>query len=165
LIPKLFFLCPTDCLESVINNEYQGSNFFLTSLGISIPYDSSMLKSIKGIINKHNIGEIHFVLSSQNKIVLDAMKEQNFSNIGSLRDFNKLIKLHESQSNLCWKVNDQKLTTLSYYLNQKIITLQLKLSSSLNQHIVLKGKVYKESENTFFDIYPDLFNLKHYNLN
>jgi hypothetical protein len=93
------------------------------------------------------------------------MKEQNFSNIGGLRDFNELIKLHESQSKLCWKVNDQKLTTLSYYLNQKIITFQLKLSSSLNQHIVLKGKVYKESENTFFDIHPDLFNLKHYNLN
>ena len=162
---SLFLLCPTDCLESIINKKYKGKNYFYTSLGNTFAYDLKTLESIKRLVNKYNIKKIYFVLSEQNKIVVDAMGAQSFSKIRGLQKFNKAINLYKKQSELFWKTTDSVFSTLSYYLNQKIIQLQVNLSSELYQSVNINGKVYMKSENTFVDIYPDVVCLRKYNLN
>lgn len=161
----LFLLCPTDCLESIINTEYKGKNYFYTSLGNTFTCDSTTLESIKELINKYKIRKIYFVLSEHNKIVVDAMGGQIFSQIRGLQNFNKTINLNKKQSKLFWKTGDSVFSTLSYYLNQKIIQLQLNLSCVLTQPVIIKGKIFIKSQNTFVDIYPDLVCLRKYNLN
>jgi len=64
------------------------------------------------------------VLSEQNKIVVYAMGAQSFSKIRGLQKFNKAINLYKKQSELFWKTTDSVFSTLSNYLNQKIIQLQ-----------------------------------------
>ena len=161
----LFLLCPTDCLETIINKEYRGKNYFYNSLGNTLTYDSATLASIKCLVIKHNIGKICFVLSEQNKIVKDALGGQIFSKLRGLQNFNEEIKLHKEQSELFWKTTDPIFSTLSYYLNQKIIELKLNFSCELRQSVNIKGKVYLKSKNTLVDIYPDLVCLTENKLN
>ena len=73
---SLFFLCPTDCLESIINKNYKGKNYFYTSLGNNSSFDLISLDSIKALICRHDIRNIYFVFSEQNKIVIEAMRGQ-----------------------------------------------------------------------------------------
>ena len=101
----------------------------------------------------------------RNKIVSDAMGGQTFPQTRILQNFTKEIGLHKNQSKLFWNTTDVVFSTVSYYLNQKIIQLQQNLRSELYQSVNIKGKVYMKSENTFVDIYPDLVCLTEHNLN
>ena len=97
---SLFLLCPTDCLEFIINKEFEGKNYFYSSLGNTSTFDSITLEAIKGLIDKHHIREIYFVLSMRNKIVSDAMGGQTFPQTRMLQNFTKEIGLHKKQSKL-----------------------------------------------------------------
>lgn len=162
---SLFFLCPTDCLESIVNKNYSGKNYFYTSLGNNSSFDSILLESIRALICRHNIRNIYFVLSEKNKIVVDAMEGQTFPQIRGFKNLINTIILNKRQSELFWKTSDSVHLTLSYYLNQKIIQLQANLSCALTQRFTLKGKIYIKSQNKFIDTYPDLVCLRKYSLN
>ena len=162
---SLFFLCPTDCLESIVNKNYKGKNYFYTSLGNNSSFDLISLESIKALICRHNIRNIYFVLSEQNKIAVDAMEGQTFPKIRGLQNFNNSINQSKKQSELFWKTSEPVFSALSYYLNQKIRQLQLNLSHELTQSVNLEGKIYIKSQNKFIDTYPDLVCLRKYNLN
>lgn len=101
----------------------------------------------------------------KNKIVIDAMGGQAFSQIHRLQYLINAININKRQSELFWKTSDSVHPTLSYYLNQKIIQLQANLSCELTQRLSLKGKIYIKSQNKFIDTYPDLVCLRKYNLN
>ena len=75
------------------------------------------------------------------------------------------MNLREKKSEILWKSNDSALSTLSYYLNQKILQLKANLNPNLFENVEIKGKVYVRSKNTLIDIFPDLFWLKKFNLN
>ena len=75
---SLFFLCPTDCLESIVNKIYKGENYFYNSLGNALTLDSTTLESIKRLVCRHNIKNIYLVLSEQNKIALMQWKDKLF---------------------------------------------------------------------------------------
>ena len=153
---SLFFLCPTDCLESIVNKNYKGKNYFYTCLGNNSSFDSILLESIRNI---------YFVLSEQNKIVVDAMEGQTLPQISGLQNLFNAIKLNKRQSKLFWKTSDSVHPVLSYYLNQKIIQLQANLSCTITQGLTLQGKIYIKSQNKFIDTYPDLVCLRKYSLN
>ena len=159
----LFLLCPTDCLESIINKEYKGNNYFYTSLVNIFTYNSTTYESIKGLVYKHHIKKIYFILSDQNKIVEDALEGQIYSEVRGLQNFNERIKFHKEQAELFCKTTEPMFLALSYYLNQKI--RQLHLICQSDHSICIKGKVYLKHKNTFVDIYPDLVCLKAHNLN
>ncbi len=88
----LYSLCPTDCLETVINNTFRNENYFYTSLGNSVIFSNNTITEIKILISKHRINEVCFVLSNNNHFILDALKNNNFSNIRGLSTFYKEIK-------------------------------------------------------------------------
>ena len=70
---NLFLLCPTDCLESVVNHVFRNENYFYTSLGNSIVPEKRTLEYIEELITKHHITNVYFVLSNDNPIILDAL--------------------------------------------------------------------------------------------
>lgn len=161
----LFLLCPTDCLESIINKEYKGKNFFYVSLGNTFRCDAKTIETIEGLVLKHHIKDIYFVLSKQNKIISKAMVGQNYPHILGLQNFQSVIDYHKEQAKLFWNPNDIIFLTLSYFLNQKIDQLQQKLKSEFNQSVNIKGKIYLKAKNIFVDIYPNLVCLTDESLN
>ena len=58
----LFLLCPTDCLESKINEEFKGDNLFYTSLANNSSFDSKTIREIEELVNRYSIKEVYFVL-------------------------------------------------------------------------------------------------------
>lgn len=162
---SLFLLCPTDFLEPIIETKYKGANYFYASLGNVLTFDLSTLENIKNLLNKKDIRKIYFVLADDNKIFLDALEEQNLSQIRGLKEFNKVIKNQEKQSELLWYASDSKHLIFSYYLNHKIKELEFNLRNALNHSPTIKGKIYTKSLDTFVDIYPNLVCLKRFNLN
>ena len=161
----LFLLCPTDFLESRINQVYyESGNYFYTSLGNSFNVDFKTLKGIKESVIKHSINEINFVLSSRNKIVLDALEGQFFSEISGLKKFYQEIIIQKKHSE-SWQQSNTEFLILSYYLNNKIKELEGYLSDlpCLSTHI--KGQIYNENKNTFKPIYSGLICVENYQLN
>lgn len=152
----LYFLCPTDCLESIINNTFKCENYFYTSLGNSFVSDIETIAYIKETIRKHNIREIYFVLSNDNQIILDALGRQFFSGIRGLKKFYNEITRQKEHSEVSWQTDDRQFSVLSYYLNKKIKELQPELRNLLDHPIKIRGKIYNRQENAFKDIYSDL---------
>ncbi|PKV51375.1 hypothetical protein ATE84_3460 [Aquimarina sp. MAR_2010_214] len=163
---KCFFLiCPTDCLEHTINKTFKYENYFYTSLGNSFIYDSKTIAYIKQIIKKHNIKEIYFVLSMDNKIVLDALGNDEFSNIGALHNFYNEIRIQKERSKISFQRGNRQFRVFSYYLNEKIKELELQLANLSNQPIKIGGKIYNRDQGVFTTIYSDLVCLDKYHLN
>ena len=80
----LFFVCPTDNLESVINFKFKHENYFLTSLGNSFefnkdnvneinidlqPYLLNLLRNTFLKIENENIKNIRFIVSSSENLI------------------------------------------------------------------------------------------------
>ncbi len=160
----LYLICPTDRLESIINNTFKCENYFYASLGNSFIFDSKTIEHIRQVIKKHNIRKIYFVLSKDNQIILDALGNQYFSNIKGLNNFYNEITKQKERSEIASKRSNRKFSLLSYYLNKKVKELQLQLNNLSNQPIV-SGKVYSRYQDAFTNIYSDLVCLDKYHLN
>jgi len=83
----LYFICPTDYLETIIERTFDQENYFYSSLGNSVIFTKDELSEIKKLICSKGIREISFVLADDNPIVLDALANQNFSDIRGLKKF------------------------------------------------------------------------------
>jgi len=163
---KCFYLiCPTDCLENTINKTFNYVNYFYMSLGNSFNYDSKTLESINTIIKKNDIKEIYFVLSIDNKLVLDALGKKEFLKIGTLRNFYNEITIQKEHSKISFQKDNCQFAVLSYYLNKKIKELELQLTNLSNESIQIGGKIYSRDHDAFTNVYSDLICLKKYNLN
>lgn len=161
---NLFLLCPTDNLEPVINAMFSYENYFYTSLGNTFSKDINTLDSLRKLIRTKNIGNIFFILSSENRIILDALESQFYKNVTSLE---KLYKKIEEQKELSefWDNKHFQELLLSYYLNHKIQELSNYLGHSLLQSISIKGKIYSQPENRFYPIYSTLICKEKYHFN
>lgn len=166
---KCFFLiCPTDCLEQTINKSFTYVNYFYSSLGNSFVYDTETIGHLGKIIEKHQIKNIYFVLSTDNKIIENALNNKinsNFSNTRALYDFNSEITKQKEQSKIVSREGNLQFSLLSYFLNNKIKELEIQLSSVLNESIKIGGKIYDRELDTFTTIYSDLICLKKYQSN
>lgn len=162
---KLFLVCPTDFLESKINEvNYNSNNYFYTSLGNSLNTDLKTLLHIKEILNKHSIDEVHFVLSSSNKIILDALKGQSFSRIRNMDNYYKKINRLKAHK-ICNTPEDTKYLPISYYLNNKIKEVRQFLNISSSASINVTGLIYDSKTDNFENIYPALYCLEYFQLN
>ena len=159
----LFLLCPTDCLEPIVNDAFEEEHFFYTSIGNSFSYDFETLIYLKDLIIENRIKEIQFIISEDNKIMLDALGKQSFSNIRGLKVFYKEVMRQKENSDALWQDHSHQFSVLSYYLNHMIKKLQSQLSCFGINQISIEGKVYDRQEAVFNKIYPDLLCLeKHY---
>ncbi|MFD2568129.1 hypothetical protein [Pseudotenacibaculum haliotis] len=158
---SLFLLCPTDCLESNINRTFNHQNYFCTSLGNSFAFETEIIGHIRGLVKKHHIREIYFVLSEDNPIFLDALGGQFFSDIRGLEEFYGEIMRQKEHSEIVWQKGFHQFSVLSYYLNKKIKELDSLLNNTVNIH----GKIYNKYQDTFYDIYSDLICIEKHCLN
>lgn len=161
----LYFTCPTDCLETIINDTFQDENYYCSSLGNSISFKNNTLEETKKLIREKKIREIAFVLSYNNRIVLDALSRQDFSDISGLNGFYKQVIKQKKQAVLYWQGGNLQFLLLSYYLNKKIKELRGGLSDSLAEQLVISGKIYNKQQQIFKDIYSALICLDHKNFN
>ena len=75
---KLYFICPTDNIESIINSKLNDNNFYITSLANSITFNYDFIKELLSFIEAKKISEIAFVLSDDNKLINDALENNKF---------------------------------------------------------------------------------------
>ncbi|KAA1245085.1 hypothetical protein [Aquimarina sp. RZ0] len=123
------------------------------------------MEYLRGFIKKHNIRAIYFVLSMDNKIILDALGSNEFSSIGALNNFYKEIRRQKKRSKISFEVGNPQFAILSYYLNKKIKELELQLNNLSKLPIKISGKIYNRNQDAFTTIYPDLVCLEKYHLN
>ncbi|MAJ32660.1 MAG: hypothetical protein CMC18_08490 [Flavobacteriaceae bacterium] len=162
---RLFLVCPTDFLESKINEvNYNSNNYFYTSLGNSLNTDFKTLLHIKEILNKHSIDEVHFVLSPSNKIILDALKGQRFSRIRNMGNFYKKINQLKAHK-ICKTQDGTEYLSISFYLNKKVKEVQQFLNISSSTPIKVTGLIYDSKRAEFENIYPVLYGLEYFQLN
>ncbi|WP_299060442.1 hypothetical protein [uncultured Polaribacter sp.] len=161
----LFLVCPTDCLERVINKTYNNNHYFYTSLGNSVQFNKENLEAIKKLVLKNKLKKIFFVLSNENNIISDAIEKQNFITTRGLNTLYSEIKKQKNNSKMCSFRGINQSILLSYYLNLKIKELKTKLEKVGVKSVKINGKIYHNLEHKFKNIYPDLICLKKYNFN
>ena len=97
--------------------------------------------------------------------MLDALGNQNFSNIEGLNCFyDEIIRQRERSVGL-WQTDNRQFSILSYYLNQKIKELQLAFNNLLVEPPKVGGKIYDKQKNAFSNIYSDLICREEFSLN
>lgn len=149
----LYFICPTDGLEFIINGTFHHENYFYSSLGNSVTFNDDDLNQTKKLICNRGIREISFVLSDDNRIVLDALGSQDFSNIKGLKKFYDQVIIEKKQLEMSWQILHPQFSILSSFLNHKIEDLKNGLSDLMIGEITLNGKIYRKKEHTFDDVF------------
>ena len=161
----LYFVCPSDYLETVIDNTFRQENYFYTSLGNSMIFDADTIEELIRLLKTKNIREISFVLSDDNCIVQDALEKQDFSGIVTLNNFYDEVIAHQKHSEVLWQICSRKFLILSYHLNNKIKELKSGLENVYLNNLKINGIIYKRPEEKFYDIYSDLICREFFYLN
>ena len=161
----LFFVCPTDNLESIIDLKFKHENYYLSSLGNSMTFNEEIVNEIDMLIKRVKITEIIFVLASNNRIIDDALKDQEFSNIKVLRPLYKKITLQKKLLKALWKPSNIILPIISSHLNEKINELRLKIKNLSIVEQNMRTQVFDIQKNVFSDIHDVLFYREHIMLN
>lgn len=161
---QLFFICPTDHLENVVNQNFQSKNYFCTSLGNSMNFDVCIAGQIKELIITKEIQKISFILSSDNRIVIEATEKQGSSMVPGINEVYRQIKQQKKYSETLWKSRNLQPLILTYFLRKKIHDLKLALNSLLIE-IEINGKIYNKTKRSFEDIHSDLICFESYHLN
>lgn len=161
----LYFVCPTDHLEAVINNKFRQENYYLTSLGNSITFDPELVDEINSIIESNAIREITFVLSDTNKMILDALKKQGFKDTRGLKKFHHLIAQQKEITESIWQTSDIHIPIISYYLNLKIKELRPHLNNWFADSVHVNAQIYNRQNDTFYETHFNLLSLQRFSLN
>ena len=152
----LYFICPTDNLEPVINNTFKQENYYLTSLGNSIEFNADMVSQLNELLRTRNIRDISFVLSDNNRFVSDALGKKDYLGVTGLRNFYHQIAKQKEHSEGVWQTYNRQFLILSYHLNDKIKELRLGLQCLPIGAFKIHGKIYNTDNDAFSDIYPGL---------
>ena len=133
---SLYFICPTDYMEPIINGAFKKESYFYNSLGNSVSFNKQVLCETRKLIREKNINELSFVLSSDNRIVLDVLRNQHFSYITGLNNFYNQVVEQREQIEISWQTKSPRFLVFSYHLNKKIkelknITSRIHLTNKL----------------------------------
>lgn len=153
---RLFMICPTDNIESLIRQKFDGQKYFYTSLGNSFNIDKNELEELLNVVQKHDIEEITFIISENNKIIIDATQRQKFADIRGLKINYQKINEKRNLTKQMWSSHDQHVLFLSYYLKEKIHKFREHLCNHSMSSLRVNGKIYSQAYNSFRRIYPEL---------
>lgn len=153
---RLYMICPTDNIEPVIRNRFDGHKCFYTSLGNSFCLDPETLEEIASIIVKADVTEITMVLSDDNCIIGDALNNQDYSKIRGLEEAYSELLMHREEMLATWLDADQYMMLLSYYLNKRIEELRSEMKNAIDPLPKINGLLYSKTKNNFQQIYSDL---------
>lgn len=154
---KLYFICPTDCLEAIIDSTYkQQENYYYSSLGNSTTFNLSLLKETQQLIKTKSIKEITFVLANDNRIILDAIGDQDYTEHLQLNDVYYKILKHRYNSKLSWYNWNEQFLFLSSFINDQINEFKSKLTDLSALGLTINGQIYNRQQNIFKDTDSEL---------
>ncbi|MEM6725128.1 MAG: hypothetical protein AAF598_13905 [Bacteroidota bacterium] len=121
-------------------------------MGHLIHFDQDTIENLDRLIFEKRIQTIHFVLSDDNRIVLDVLGKQRAKNINSLQG----IKPSFEYTPINYHTPDQQFLALSYYLNYKIEAFRQSFKKRKIHHPIINGKIYFHHQQIFQNIYAKL---------
>jgi len=146
----LFFICPTDVLESVVNASFNEESYFLTSLGNSIAFTEETISAINYLIKERDIDEVSFVLCDDNKFIRDALGKRELSSVSGMGNFYREIDKERFLCKVAWNAADDQVLISSNYLIHRVNELSNRLESS---EILVNAKVFNRKEERFHQVY------------
>lgn len=149
---RIFFICPSDRLEPYINKRYRGVKHYYVSLGNSVNFNYKVVGLVKRLILKHNIKEIYFVLANDNPILLDALGNQEHSEITNLADFYKDVTTRHRYPMVLWHTNKNQVPVAVSHLKNKIKELEQELSCLFARDIKIEGEIFNKADRNFQNI-------------
>ena len=161
---RLFLVCPTDCLEGIINQKFKSINFFYTSVGNSFCIDNKTIDNIKELAFRQGIKNIDFVLSLNNTFISNTSFQKIKLKDEILNRYQQEIKDKKEQVKIIDQEGKNQHLLLSYILNDKIKQLEYQLADYIKK-IKIGAKVYNRDTNDFLDVYSELFNFQKYKMN
>lgn len=153
---RLYMICPTDHLEYIIREKFDGQKYFYTSLGNSFSIEANEVNEMIQVIRKNKIEEITFIISENNKIILDAINNQEFIDIRGLNNTYSQINKNRNLSRQMWSSHEQHILFLSYHLKDKIRKIRNHLHLNSMHQVKVNGKIYSRAYNSFRAIYQEL---------
>lgn len=162
---KLFLVCPTDCMETIINKKFKSDNYFYTSIGNAFNVDDITIKTIEKLISKHQIKDVNFILSLDNSFILQTLIGNLNLQAKGLKKHSEDIKRKKRHLEVILKEENNGYLLLSYILNNKIKELKLRLIDSHNNPIKIGAKIYDRNLDDFKNIYSELIFFEKYNMN
>lgn len=161
---NLYFICPTDNLESIINSTFNEENYFVTSLANSVTLNRELVKKLFSIIKSKKINHVTFILSDNNTIVQDALRSKNFKDIRGLGSFYERIEKHKCYVDSVWCSSDIQQIIISYILNHKKREFENLINSSVKQ-LNINAIIYNSHRDEFSKVRGELLSLDFFNLN
>lgn len=161
----LFFVCPTDYIETEINRVFSMENYFVSSLGNSIHFNKECISGINSLILSKGVNQVSFVLSDTNKIVLDALRKVNLKDINVLNGFQDMIMTEDNYRKCIWPSADTQYSSISDYLNFKRREFKRLSQQLLINNVGVNALIYKREELDFFEVNDALFDLDECRLN
>lgn len=156
MLKHLFFVCPSDNLETLIEKNYFHKNYFLSSLGNSISFSDDFMDEINSLLETKDIQKITFVLSNNNRFILDAMINQEFKYIRGLKKYYQMVEERKELASKSFKNQNFRSLITSHILKTKVNELNSKLLDWIRNKITIKGKIYDTDKNSFIDVKIDL---------
>ena len=96
-VQRLFLVCPTDCIEQTILNDFKGKAFFCTALGVYFEFDFVMQSNLWDLICEQSIKQVVFVTAIDNVFYENVFNEKlklNFPADEALAGVKKRISKH-----------------------------------------------------------------------
>lgn len=146
---RLFFVCPSDFMEPVINKVFKGDNYFLTSLGNSVYFDGSLIMEIINLIENEGVKEIKFILSDDNKIFQDAYGDKKFAVLTGLESFYGDVACQMKQPVQQWHMKYSGALTIPNHLNKKIEELRSNLCDRNLAEVKIDYKIFNRQRQKF----------------
>ena len=161
----LYFVCPSDNLEGLIDKKFPQENYFLSSLGNSLSLSKDIMQEVSALIDSKGIDKITFILSDDNKLIFDGLRNQNFDNINVLKKlYNNISNYKKLTSKVYGEENIQILVT-SNLLNEKIKEIKLSLCDWLSSKVNIDAKIYIRKSDEFKGFPNELFDPRNLHLN
>ena len=149
----LYFVCPTDHLEPVIDVESEQRNFFYSSLGNTLVFNQDFASELGKLLLNRSIDSITFVLSNNNRIFLDAFYRQDYPEIKGMKSFYEDITHQKEQfRTMDIQVLDSELHILKRYLNLKVERLHDCLIDLGFDHLTIDASIFDASTRRFHKI-------------
>jgi hypothetical protein len=146
----LYFICPTDHLEPIIDKAFPGDNYFFASLGNSMIFDEDLCSVIGNLVELKGMQAITFILSDKNKVIYDALLHQDFSRFGRLKGMYDEITNHKEQSR-CHGILDTQIQKLilPVHLDSKVKGLMMKIPA---QNLNIDAVIYERVSRQFIEV-------------
>ena len=159
----LYFICPTDNIEPIINYRSNSTNYFYTSLGNSFSDNTGLI--IRDLIIQKSIQKRKIILKLNNKIIADSLFKQNYISYGLLENHYQQIKKFECLKNQSIQNSSYKKIVTSKIINYKITELKNQLNKIGISNVKICGEIFDSYNKTFNKIYPPIIHLKKHQLN